>query len=78
MKGVNRMKCAYNDGLSVAYTGSVQILKGSEVNVFIKESRLTDDMKVDLEMALFRNSCSDMRKIADTLTKTFGNKACVH
>ncbi len=72
------MKCAYNDGLTVSYTGSVQILKGNEINVYVNESRLSDDMKVDLEMALFRNSCSDMRKIADTVTNTFGRKACVH
>jgi len=72
------MKCAYNDGLTVSYTGSFQVLKGNEINVFVKESRFSDDMKVGLEMALFRNSCSEMRKIADTVTDTFGNKACVH
>lgn len=72
------MKCEFSDGLKVKFTGPLQIIKGSEVNVFLKAERIPDDIRSDLEMALFRNSCSAMRQVADTVTKTYGNKACVH
>lgn len=72
------MKCEYNDGLKVNYSGPLQIIKGQDVNVFIKESRIPEDIKYDLEMALFKNSCGDMRTIADTVTKTYGKRACIH
>lgn len=72
------MKCEYKDGLKVSYAGPLQITKGQDVNVFIKEARLPDTIKDDLDMALYRNSCGDMRKIAETVTKTFGKRACIH
>lgn len=72
------MKCEYGDGFKVNYSGPLQITKGQEVNVFIKEARIPDSIKSDLEMALYRNSCSDMRTVVETVTKTFGNRACIH
>lgn len=72
------MKCEYNDGLKVNYSGPLQIIKGQDVNVFIRESRIPEDIKSDLEMALYKNSCGDMRTIADTVTKKYGNRACIH
>jgi len=72
------MRCEFKDGLKVNYSGPLQITKGRDVNVFIKEARLPDSIKNDLEMALFKNSCGDMRTIAETVTKSFGNRACIH
>jgi hypothetical protein len=72
------MKCEFNDGLKVNYSGTLQITKGKDVNVFIKEARIPDSIKNDLDMALFKNSCGDMRTIAETVTKSFGNRACIH
>jgi len=72
------MKCEFSDGLKVKFTGPLQIIKGSEVNVFLKEERIPGEIKSDLEMALYRNSCSAMRQVAETVTKTYGNKACIH
>jgi len=72
------MKCEFSDGLKVNYTGPLQIMKGQDVNVFIKEERIPGTIKNDLDMALFRNSCSEIRKVADTVTKTFGSRACIH
>lgn len=72
------MKCEFNDGLKVKYTGPLQIVKGQDVNVFIKEDLIPGDIKNDLDMALFKNSCSDIRTIAETVTNTFGKKACIH
>ena len=72
------MKCEYSDGIKVNYSGPIQITKGQEVNVFIKEGLIPDDIKSDLDMALFKNSCGYMRTIAETVTKTYGNRACIH
>ena len=72
------MKCEFSDGLKVRFTGPLQIIKGNEVNVFLKEERIPGEIKSDLEMALYRNSCSAMREVADTVTKVYGNKACIH
>ena len=72
------MRCEYKDGLKVNYTGPLQITKGQDVNVFIKEARLPESIKGDLEMALFKNSCGDMRTTAETVTKSYGNRACIH
>ena len=72
------MRCEYKDGLKVNYSGPLQITKGQDVNVFIKEARLPADIKNDLDMALFKSSCGDLRTIAETVTKSFGNRACIH
>lgn len=72
------MKCTYNDGMTATYSGPFQVLKGKDINVFVSESRLPDDIRADLEKALYKNSCSLMRGVADSVTKTYGSKACVH
>jgi hypothetical protein len=72
------MKCEYSDGTKVKYTGPLQVTKGEEVNVFIKEALLPDDIKSDLDSALYKNSCGEMRTIAEKVTKIYGNKACIH
>jgi len=72
------MRCEYKDGLKVNYSGPLQITKGQDVNVFIKEARIPDSIKNDLDMALFKDSCDDLRTIAETVTKSFGNRACIH
>jgi len=72
------MKCEFSDGLKVNYSGPLQIMKGQDVNVFIKEDRIPEPIKADLDKALFKNSCSDMRTIAESVTKTFGSRACIH
>jgi len=72
------MRCEFKDGLKVNYSGPLQITKGRDVNVFIKEARLPDSIKNDLDMALFKDSCGDIRTIAETVTKSFGKRACIH
>ena len=77
-KVVGIMKCEYSDGFKVNYSGPLQITKGQDVNVFIKEARLPDGIKNDLDTALYKNSCSALRTVAETVTKTFGERACIH
>ena len=72
------MKCEYSDGLKVDYSGPLKITKGNDVNVFVQEDRIPDLIKDDLDMALYRDSCTVMRTAAEEVTKTFGSKVCVH
>lgn len=72
------MKCEYSDGIKVKYSGPLQVTKGQEVNIFIKEEMIPEDIRLDLEMALFKDSCVDMRAIAETVHKTYGDRACIH
>lgn len=72
------MICEYKDGLKVNYSGSLQITKGKDVNVLIKEGFMPANIRHDLDAASGRHSCRDMRKVADEVTATFGNRACIH
>lgn len=72
------MRCEYNDGLKVNYSGSLQITKGSEVNVYMKEGFIPANIRDDLDAATRNNDCGDMRKVAQTVTETVGNRACIH
>jgi len=72
------MRCEYNDGLRVDYSGSLKITSGSDVNVFMKEGHIPADIKGRLDTAAAGFNCSDMRKIADTVRETVGDRACVH
>lgn len=72
------MLCKFDDGLKINYWGPLQITKGQDVNVFIKEALIPDPIKYDLDKALYKNNCSAMRSIAETVTKTYGERACIH
>ncbi len=72
------MRCEYNDGLRVDYSGSLRIQKGEEVNVFMKGDFIPSNIRSDLDSAVSRNSCEDFRKIAQAVTDTVGSKVCIH
>jgi len=72
------MVCEFGDGMKVRFAGSLQITKGSEVNVLIGEMFIPSDIKSSLEMAASRHSCNDMRKVADNVTALYGKRVCVH
>jgi hypothetical protein len=72
------MICEYKDGLKVNYSGSLQITKGKDVNVLIKAGFIPSNIKSGLEQASSHHSCSDMRKVAEDVTATFGSRACIH
>ncbi len=72
------MKCEYNDGLKVDYSGSLHIWKGNEVNVFMKEDFIPANIRQDLDRAAGHNSCDEMRRVAQAVTDTVGSRACIH
>jgi len=72
------MRCEYKDGLKVNYAGALHIIKGSEVNVFMKEGLIPANIKGKLDAAASSFSCEEMRKAAQELTDTVGKRACIH
>lgn len=72
------MICEYRDGLKADYSGSLQITKGKDVNVFIKEGLIPANIRSGLDLAVEEHNCSDMRKVIDDVTTTFGSRACLH
>jgi hypothetical protein len=72
------MRCEYDDGLKVDYSGSLRINKGEEVNVYMKEGLIPASIKSGLDAAASHSSCSELRQVARTVTETVGSKACIH
>ena len=72
------MVCEYRDGLKVNYSGSLQITRGKDVNVLIKADFIPSNIKSGLDSAASRHSCSDLRKVADDVTATYGTRVSVH
>ena len=62
------MRCEYDDGFKVEYTGSLHITKGDEVDIFVKESFIPDCVKSNLEGAVLHNSCGQLRYAAQDTT----------
>ena len=72
------MRCEYDDGLKVDYSGSLKITKGEDVNVYMKEGLIPANFKGDLDAAAFHNSCGELRQVATAVTDTVGSRACIH
>jgi hypothetical protein len=72
------MKCIYSDGLKVDYDGFLRISKADEINIFMKEGVIPRDIKGDLSVATINYNCRELRKVAESITETYGKKACIH
>jgi hypothetical protein len=67
------MKCAYNDGLQVDYSGPLRITKGNEVNVFLNADDIPANIKGVLNDAALHNSCGELRHVAQEVTDILGS-----
>jgi hypothetical protein len=72
------MKCEYDDGFKVDYSGSLRISKGEEVNLYVKKKLIPAKIMGALQSAARRNNCIELRNAAciltDTIQCTFGDK----
>lgn len=68
------MRCDFNDGLHVSYTGRLRISKGDEINVFLDHDDIPVTLQGRLHEAEVRDDCGDLRSIADEVTNMFGTK----
>jgi hypothetical protein len=62
------MKCEYNDGLKVDYSGSLHISKGSDVDLVLKAEEIPENFKGVLQEAELHKSCGELRKAALEVT----------
>ena len=67
------MRCKYEDGLKVDYSGSLHITKGQDVDVFLAEDDLPAAIKGELHEAALHKSCSELRHIAREVTDIVGS-----
>jgi hypothetical protein len=71
------MRCEFNDGFQVSYSGPLRIKKGDEVYVFLSPDDIADELPVDIqgdlrEAALHEN-CSELRRVAQEVTDIVGS-----
>lgn len=66
------MRCEFNDGLQVSYTGRLRINKGDEINVFLDQDDIPATLQGRLHDAVIHDDCGDLRSIADDVTDMFG------
>ena len=64
------MKCEYNDGYKVDYSGSLRISKGDEVDLLVKGDRIPASFRGGLDAAASHNSCGELRTAAQAVTDT--------
>ena len=64
------MKCEYNDGFKVDYSGSLRIMKGNDVDIRVQGGLIDAKARKDLDAAASHNSCSELRAAAREVTDT--------
>jgi len=67
------MKCTYDDGLRVDYTGSLHISKGKDVDLVLKAEDIPERYKEELEGAVRHNSCGELKSTALKVTDAVGS-----
>ncbi len=72
------MRCEYNDGLKVDYSGSLHIWDDKKTDVFMESDFIASNIRRDLDMAAGSNDCDRMRKIAQVVTDTVGSRVDIH
>lgn len=58
------MRCEYNDGLKVDYSGSLHISKGSDVDLVLHAEEIPENLKGVLQKAELHKSCDELRNAA--------------
>lgn len=64
------MRCEYNDGFKVDYSGSLRITKGTDVDILVQGGLINERARSDLDAAASHNSCSELRAAAREVTDT--------
>jgi hypothetical protein len=58
------MKCEYDDGFKVDYSGSLRFSKADDVNLFVKKRFIPAIVMGALQTAARHNNCDELRKAA--------------
>ena len=62
------MRCEYDDGFKVNYSGSLSIKKGDDVDLYVKENFIPSTVKSGLEAAEVHKNCCELRQAAYGVT----------
>ncbi len=66
------MRCEFNDGLRVSYSGRLRIHKEHEINVYLDPEEIPETIHGRLHDAVVHDDCGDLRNIAHEVTDMFG------
>jgi hypothetical protein len=58
------MRCEYDDGFKVDYSGSLRITKGDEINFFVRKRFIPPKAMGALQAAAKHNNCDELRQAA--------------
>ena len=64
------MRCEYNDGLKIDYSGSLHMSKGDKVDIFLNVGDIPAGFKSDLDSVA--KSCTLLRTVAKEVTAAVG------
>lgn len=66
------MRCEFRDGLKVDYSGSLRLSKGEDIDTVIGTGDIPADLKGYLDSAIRRNSCGELRAVAQEVSNAVG------
>lgn len=73
------MKCDFEDGMKIDYSGSLTVRNGNEiVGYLVKETGLPDSIKNVLDNAARNQNCSELRRLTEELTRTDCGRVCIN
>lgn len=71
------MRCEYDDGLSINYTGSLTVRNGNEINGYLaKEHNIPDNFRKEFDKAAKAGNCGELRRIAMAVATDCG-RVCI-
>ncbi len=66
------MRCEFRDGLKVDYSGSLRLSKGDDIDTVVGTGDIPADLKGYLDAAVRRNSCGELRTVAQEVSNAVG------
>ena len=66
------MRCEFDDGLQVSYSGPLRIKKGNEVNVYLSPNDIPTDIHGELHEAVLHENCNELRHVAEEVIDIVG------
>jgi len=66
------MRCKFDDGLQVSYSGPLRINKGNEINVYLSPNDIDTDIHGELHEAALHENCSELKHVAEKVIDIVG------
>lgn len=66
------MRCEFDDGMKVSYSGPLRINKGNEINVYLSPNDIDTDIHGELHEAALHENCSELKHVAEEVIDIVG------